>query len=118
MSRREDAPPVLQPNHQALSVLGGNSYPEEIVQREELSIERVAAALVRHGRPQRRPVHIAAFRHLREIMKVSEVNSAAPIVALFEEVMYDPVEGTSLRRRNFRPETIPFDERRESKSAP
>src|SRR5205814_7511962 len=115
MSRREDAPPVLEPNHRALDVLGGNSHPEEIVQGEELSIKRVAAPLVRHGRPQRRPVHIVAFRHLREIMKVPEVNSSAPVVALFEEVMYDPVQGTRLRGRNVRPQAIPFDERRGSK---
>ena len=93
MSRREDAPPVLKPNHRAMGVLG-DSHPEEIVQGEELSIKRVAAPLVRHRRPHRGPVHILAFRQLRKIIKVPEINSTAPVVTLFVEVMYDPVQGT------------------------
>src|SRR5512142_1396858 len=107
MPRREDAPPVLEPNHGALGMLG-DSQPEEIVQGEELSIKRVAAPLVGHGRPHRRPVHIVVFRQLCEIMKVPEVYSRAPVVALLKEVMYDPVQGTRLRGRNSRLETIPF----------
>ena len=43
------------------SFLRGASHPEEIVQGEELHIKRVAAPLVRHGRPQRYPVHVFAL---------------------------------------------------------
>jgi hypothetical protein len=80
-----------------------------LVQGQELGVERIAGASIRHGCPQSRPIHVVAFGQLRQIMKVPEIDPSAPVVPLLEKVMYHPVQGARMCWRNFRAQTMSFD---------
>ena len=110
MSRREDPSPVLEADHRALCAACRNPDPEEMVQGQELGVERIAGASIRHRRLQGPPIQVVAFRQSRQIMKVPEVNPSAPVVPFLEEVVHHPVQGSRMRGRNFHAQAITFDE--------
>ncbi|OWK22115.1 hypothetical protein AJ88_15320 [Mesorhizobium amorphae CCBAU 01583] len=80
-----------------------------MVQGQELSIERIAGALIRHRCLQCRPIHVIAFRQSCQIVKVPEINPSAPVIPLLEKVVHDPVQGPRLRGRNFHPKTVSLE---------
>ncbi|WP_245458539.1 hypothetical protein [Mesorhizobium sp. M8A.F.Ca.ET.057.01.1.1] len=43
-------------------------------------------------------------------MKVPEIYPSAPIISLLEKVVYHPVHGARLSRRNFHPKAVSLDE--------
>lgn len=90
---REHPSPMMKANDCPAAQVGRDVAPEKSMQGQQLSFEDVPPKLVRHDIPQVVPIDsFLASCEFGEIVEVPEVDAPAPVIALFDEVVHDPVQ--------------------------
>jgi hypothetical protein len=99
-SKLEPSPLQLKPRQLPGRQTGRPAYPEQRVGRQNLRLDRMSFVAPGEKRHQMLPVDAVRGCELRQIEKVSQIDQAAPVVAILELIMQDQEDDLGKGRRN------------------